>query len=163
MTDTTTEAVESAWEEYEASAKPCGNDGDMEFYNVDGMMDEAHNLYTIAKAIAAERDTLRAQNIELQFALAETEALELQHGAVIESLRAQLIDAQAQAQTARDALDDITGVGFDMPATLELSDAEWSRRRASIMQQIARAALIQPTPTTPALRALSKETDDDNA
>lgn len=68
--------------------------------------------------------------------------------AVIAALRAQLATAEAQAQTARDALEDITGVGFDMPATLELSDAEWSRRRASIMQQIARAALIQPT-TTP--------------
>jgi len=59
MTDTTTEAVDAAWEEYEASAKPCFNDGDMEFYNVDGMMDEAHNLYTIAKALVAERDALR--------------------------------------------------------------------------------------------------------
>jgi len=156
MTYTTTGAVESAWKEYEASAKPCGNDGDMEFFSI-AQTEEAYNLYTIAKAIAAERDTLRAQNIELQFALAETEALEMQHGAVIESLRAQLATADAQAKTSRNALDDITGVGFDMPATLELSDAEWSRRRASIMQQIARSAMIQPTPTTSRHDAATEE------
>jgi len=71
--------------------------------------------------------------------------------------QARIIELEAQVKAARDALDDITGVGFDMPATLELSDAEWSRRRASIMQQIARSALIQPTPTTPRTDAEMKD------
>jgi hypothetical protein len=61
MTDTTKEAVEAAWEEYEISAKPCGSDGGIEFFSVDSMMDEAYNLYTIAKSLAADRDALRAQ------------------------------------------------------------------------------------------------------
>jgi hypothetical protein len=32
-------------------------------------------------------------------------------------------------------------MGFDMPMTLELTDEQWARRRASLMQQIAAAAL----------------------
>jgi len=143
MTDTTTEAVDRLIQ------------GDMkELVLSEGVStgpEDTQAVYravAMLRALAAERDALRAQNIELQSALAETEALEIQHGAVIESLRAQLIAAQAQAKTSRDALEDITGVGFDMPATLELSDAEWSRRRASIMQQIARAALIHPDDLT---------------
>jgi hypothetical protein len=132
MTDTTTEAVEAAWEEYEASAKPCGNDGDMEFFSVDSMTEEAYNIYTIAKAIAAERDALRAA----------------------------LVTAEAQAQTARDALEFYGDVRkYLEPLTGGMGDLWYD------CGLIARAALamIQPTPTTPALRALSKETDDDNA
>ena len=41
----------------------------------------------------------------------------------------------------REALDEIQGMGFDMPMTLELTEEQWARRRASLMQQIARAAL----------------------
>lgn len=39
------------------------------------------------------------------------------------------------------AMKDITGVGFDAPAIFAGSDAEWERKRANIMQTIARAAL----------------------
>jgi hypothetical protein len=36
------------------------------------------------------------------------------------------------------ALDNIQGMGFDMPASLELNDEQWARRRAGMMQKIAR-------------------------
>ena len=125
MTDTTTEAVEAAWDEYEASAKPCGNDGDMEFYNVEGMAEEAHNLYTMAKALAAERDALITQ----------------------------LVTAQAQADMARDALtecvEEIDGyIQQEYPCDHPVQERRRQRDYAANPARIA-LALIQPTPTTP--------------
>jgi len=40
-------------------------------------------------------------------------------------------------------LEDIAGMGHDMPMTLELTDEQWARRRAGIMQRIARAVLAK--------------------
>ena len=40
-----------------------------------------------------------------------------------------------------EALENIGHMGFDMPATLDLTDDAWRRRRTSLMQQSARAAL----------------------
>ena len=72
-----------------------------------------HDTAYCLQYLRDDRDALRAQNIALQFSLADTEALEMQHGAVAErlmadrdALRAQLAAAQAQVQTARDALDE---------------------------------------------------------
>jgi len=42
-----------------------------------------------------------------------------------------------------DALEQIEHMGFDMPATLELTDDQWRRRRTASMQAIARTALAQ--------------------
>ena len=42
-----------------------------------------------------------------------------------------------------DALENIGHMGFDMPATLELTEDQWRRRRTASMQTIARAALAQ--------------------
>ena len=41
------------------------------------------------------------------------------------------------------ALEEILGVGFDAPMTWGGTDAEWERRRANIMQGIARAAIAK--------------------
>ena len=43
------------------------------------------------------------------------------------------------------ALEEIAGIGFSEPMTWCCTEAEWERRRANIMQGIARAALTQPT------------------
>jgi len=48
---------------------------------------------------------------------------------------------RAERDNLRKALDEIQGMGFDMPMTLELTEEQWARRRASLMQQIARKAL----------------------
>lgn len=40
-------------------------------------------------------------------------------------------------------LEDIAGMGHDMPMTLELTDEQWARRRAGIMQRIARDVLAK--------------------
>lgn len=40
-----------------------------------------------------------------------------------------------------DALEEIAGVGFSEPMTWCGTEAEWERRRANIMQDIARTAL----------------------
>ena len=40
-----------------------------------------------------------------------------------------------------EALESIGHMGFDMPATLDLTEDAWRRRRTSLMQQSARAAL----------------------
>ena len=47
----------------------------------------------------------------------------------------------AERDKLNEALGEIQGMGFDMPMTLELTDEQWARRRASLMQQIAAAAL----------------------
>jgi hypothetical protein len=49
--------------------------------------------------------------------------------------------ARTQVRWLRNGLEEITGVGFDAPATFAGSDAEWERKRANIMQAIARRAL----------------------
>jgi len=116
MTDTSADAVEASWEEYEVSAKPCWNDGDTEFYSIDSMMDEAHNLYTIAKALAAERDDLRAQ----------------------------LAEAQAQVQTARDALDECVPVLY----AVAMGDTGYTIGWAKQAGVKARSALALILPTT---------------
>jgi hypothetical protein len=43
------------------------------------------------------------------------------------------------------ALEEIGHMGFDMPATLDLTDEAWSQRRAGMMQHIARATLKDTT------------------
>ena len=152
MTDTTTEAVEGLARRIERHAEP------MDSIKIKDVLDmSAHCGVAMLRALAAERDALRAalatkgMNCRSYKAMAEDAIHRMDNS------KDQLATAEAQAKTARDALEDITGVGFDIPATLELSDAEWSRRRASIMQQIARSALIQPTPTTPRTDAEMKD------
>jgi hypothetical protein len=49
--------------------------------------------------------------------------------------------AGARIKQLEDALESISCMGFDMPATLDLTDEAWSKRRAGLMQQIAREAL----------------------
>jgi len=94
--DTSAEAVEGLARRIERHAEP------MDSIKIKDVLDmSAHCGVAMLRALTAERDALRSQKIELQSALAETEALEIQHGAVIESLRAQLATAEAQAQTAR--------------------------------------------------------------
>jgi len=121
MTDTSTDAVDAAWEEYEVSAKPCWNDGETEFYSIESMMDEAHNLYTIAKALAAERDDLRAA----------------------------LATAQAQVQTAWDALDECCEeidayIQHEYPLDHTVQERCRQRDYAANPARIA-LAMIQPT------------------
>ncbi|PCJ24124.1 MAG: hypothetical protein COA96_10285 [SAR86 cluster bacterium] len=51
--------------------------------------------------------------------------------------------AQAVAGNAlKEALEEIKGMGFDMPRTLDLTKTEWAERRGFLMQQIANEALI---------------------
>ena len=50
-------------------------------------------------------------------------------------------EAANRIEALEAALDEIAGVGFDAPITWTGTDAEWERRRANIMQRIARAAL----------------------
>lgn len=49
----TAEKLDELWEEFEASAKPTGFDGDMEFFNVEDMQDQAYYLYEAAKSLLA--------------------------------------------------------------------------------------------------------------
>lgn len=46
--------VETAWEEFNTAALPTGMDGDLELFSIDDMTDSAHDLYTIAKDLAAQ-------------------------------------------------------------------------------------------------------------
>ncbi len=70
--DTSAEAIESAWEEFEVSSKPTGESDGYEMFNVEGMGDDAWNIIVITRALAAERDALRlslaeARNAALRF------------------------------------------------------------------------------------------------
>ena len=58
-TDTSAEAIESAWEEFEVSSKPTGESDGYEMFNVEGIGDDAWNIIVITRALAAERDALR--------------------------------------------------------------------------------------------------------
>ena len=69
--DTSAEAIESAWEEFEVSSKPTGESDGYEMFNVEGMGDDAWNIIVITRALAAERDALR-----LSLAEARNEALD---------------------------------------------------------------------------------------
>jgi hypothetical protein len=51
--------------------------------------------------------------------------------------------SDARIEQLEEALESISCMGFDMPATLELTDEAWSKRRAGLMQQIAREALME--------------------
>jgi hypothetical protein len=53
--------------------------------------------------------------------------------------------AQARIDELEGALEEIGHMGFDMPATLDLTDEAWSQRRAGMMQHIARATLKDTT------------------
>ena len=53
---------------------------------------------------------------------------------------------EAEVLRLREALETITGVGFDAPMTWGGTAAEWERKRANIMQATARAALKGETP-----------------
>jgi phospholipid N-methyltransferase len=55
------------------------------------------------------------------------------------------VPAQARIKQLEAALEEIEHMGFDMPATLDLTDAAWSQRRAGMMQHIARAILKDTT------------------
>ena len=57
--------------------------------------------------------------------------------------------ADPQVEALVEALEQIAHMGFDMPATLELTDDQWRRRRTASMQAIARTALAQPKETKP--------------
>jgi hypothetical protein len=57
----------------------------------------------------------------------------------------QLGTAQARIKQLEGALEEIGHMGFDMPATLDLTDEAWQRRRAGMMQNIAREALKDTT------------------
>ena len=60
------------------------------------------------------------------------------------TITAELIAARRKLEAVQglvDALGEIGHMGFDMPATLDLTDDDWRRRRTSLMQQSARAAL----------------------
>jgi hypothetical protein len=48
---------------------------------------------------------------------------------------------QAHLAKAREALESITGVGFDAPMTWSGTDSDWERRRANTMQHYARETL----------------------
>jgi hypothetical protein len=50
--------------------------------------------------------------------------------------------AHERVKELEEALESISCMGFDMPATLELTDEAWSRRRAGLMPLIAREALM---------------------
>jgi hypothetical protein len=53
-------------------------------------------------------------------------------------------DLAAEVLRLRGALDEISGMGFDQPASgPDLTDEQWARRRAGTMQHIAHAALTQ--------------------
>jgi len=52
----------------------------------------------------------------------------------------------AEVLRLREAMEAITGVGFDAPMTWGGTDAEWERKRANIMQATARAALKGESP-----------------
>jgi hypothetical protein len=56
-----------------------------------------------------------------------------------------LATAQARIEELEESLEDIGHMGFDMPATLDLTDEAWRRRRAGMMQHIAREALKDTT------------------
>jgi hypothetical protein len=49
--------------------------------------------------------------------------------------------SQARVAELKAALEEIGHMGFDMPATLDLTDDAWRRRRTGMMQHIAREAL----------------------
>ena len=70
-TDTSAEAIESAWEEFEISSKPTGESDGYEMFNVEGMGDDAWNIIVITRALAAERDALRLQLAEARNAALE--------------------------------------------------------------------------------------------
>lgn len=50
----------------------------------------------------------------------------------------------AELAWLRDCLEEIAGMGFSEPMTWCGTETEWERRRANIMQDIARAALTHP-------------------
>ena len=52
---------------------------------------------------------------------------------------------EARINELEAALEEIGHMGFDMPATLDLTDEAWSQRRAGMMQHIAREALKDTT------------------
>jgi hypothetical protein len=49
--------------------------------------------------------------------------------------------SHARIAELKAALEEIGHMGFDMPATLDLTDDAWRRRRTGMMQHIAREAL----------------------
>jgi hypothetical protein len=51
-----------------------------------------------------------------------------------------------EIERLRAALEEIAHMGFDMPATLDLTDEEWRRRRTASMQNIAKQAVAQKEP-----------------
>jgi hypothetical protein len=51
-----------------------------------------------------------------------------------------------EIERLRAALEEIAFMGFDMPATLEMTDDAWRRRRTALMQHCAKQALAPKEP-----------------
>ena len=103
--DTSAAAVADAWDEFEISAKPLSCNGDTEFFDVQEMCDRAFDLHQINKALAAERDALRAERVDITEASAGAVVKWVETIAECDTLRAEverlttLIDAALDAST----------------------------------------------------------------
>jgi hypothetical protein len=118
----------------------------------------------------------RSANTALIAAAPDLHRIATEQAAEIAWLFGALATAQAHAQTARDALecdepeyhDQGMGCGLEDRNITDRYEAMafgWEQAMERVYGEVIihALAMIQPTPTTPALRALSKETDDDNA
>jgi 2-oxoglutarate dehydrogenase complex dehydrogenase (E1) component-like enzyme len=95
------------------------------------------DLWKIREAIPALIAMVREKDTRAD-ALAETLDTTYDRATAAE---ADAAAARKRVRWLRNGLEEITGVGFDAPATFAGPDAEWERKRANIMQDIARAAL----------------------
>jgi hypothetical protein len=99
--------------------------------------------------IAHASDTMDYLNMDVEYTRTDIADARVNHAwsKVYESDTASItLAAEAFTDYARigqleRALENISCMGFDIPATLELTDEAWSRRRAGLMQQIALEAL----------------------
>jgi hypothetical protein len=111
------------------------------YYAQEHAGDHPHSVRKLAQA--KEENPARAALKALQEQPAHVEV-----NTYLQGVEARATAAEADAAAARtrvrwlrNGLEEITGVGFDAPATFAGSDAEWERKRANIMQAIARRAL----------------------
>jgi multidrug resistance efflux pump len=80
-----------------------------------------------------------------QAKIAELENALAAASGTIAAMRADVATDQARIAELEAALEEIGHMGFDMPATLDLTEDAWRRRRTGVMQHIARGAL-KPKP-----------------
>jgi hypothetical protein len=98
----------------------------------------ADHGFAIVTAWNTRTDAAQAKIAELENALAAASG-------TIAAMRADVATDQARIAELEAALEEIGHMGFDMPATLDLTEDAWRRRRTGMMQHVARAALKAKT------------------